>query len=84
MINHITPQTSVTDKMALSDNFGIADAWPVVTEPFMQWVIEDQFSDHRPPFNKVGVQVVKDVHAVEPSTSSIINNHTTNSSPSTP
>ncbi|KAJ5222230.1 mannitol 2-dehydrogenase [Penicillium citrinum] len=46
-------------------DFGIEDAWPVVTEPFMQWVIEDHFSDGRPPFEKVGVQVVTDVHAVE-------------------
>ncbi|OOF91831.1 hypothetical protein ASPCADRAFT_210772 [Aspergillus carbonarius ITEM 5010] len=65
MVDRITPQTSPADKQALADNQGIEDAWPVVTEPFMQWVIEDQFSDGRPPFEKVGVQVVKDVHAVE-------------------
>lgn len=65
MVDRITPQTSATDKMALADKFGIEDAWPVVTEPFMQWVVEDQFSDGRPPFDKVGVQVVKNVHDVE-------------------
>lgn len=65
MVDRITPQTSATDKAALADTFGIVDSWPVVTEPFTQWVIEDQFSDGRPPFEKVGVQVVKDVHAVE-------------------
>ena len=65
MVDRITPQTSAADKTALADDFGIEDSWPVVTEPFMQWVIEDQFSDGRPPFDKVGVQVVKDVHAVE-------------------
>jgi mannitol 2-dehydrogenase len=31
----------------------------------MQWVVEDKFSDGRPPFEKVGVQVVADVHDVE-------------------
>ncbi|KAJ5567077.1 mannitol 2-dehydrogenase [Penicillium sp. DV-2018c] len=65
MVDRITPQTSAADKTALADEFSIQDAWPVVTEPFMQWVIEDQFSDGRPPFEKVGVQVVKNVHDVE-------------------
>jgi len=65
MVDRITPQTSPADKTSLADNFGIEDAWPVVTEPFMQWVIEDHFSDGRPPFEKVGVQIVKNVHHVE-------------------
>ncbi|KAJ5605131.1 mannitol 2-dehydrogenase [Penicillium lagena] len=65
MVDRITPQTSATDKTALADTFGIEDSWPVVTEPFMQWVIEDQFADGRPPFEKVGVQVVRNVHDVE-------------------
>jgi mannitol 2-dehydrogenase len=65
MVDRITPQTAPSDKTALADNFGIEDSWPVVTEPFMQWVIEDKFSDGRPPFQKVGAQVVKDVHDVE-------------------
>ncbi|OQE96758.1 hypothetical protein PENNAL_c0001G03324 [Penicillium nalgiovense] len=65
MVDRITPQTSAEDKKELARDFGIEDAWPVVTEPFMQWVIEDQFSDGRPEFEKVGVQVVKNVHDVE-------------------
>ncbi|KAL4883134.1 mannitol 2-dehydrogenase [Aspergillus karnatakaensis] len=65
MVDRITPQTSEADKTALAENFGIEDAWPVVTEPFMQWVIEDHFSDGRPPFEKAGAQMVKDTHEVE-------------------
>ncbi|CDM36244.1 hypothetical protein DTO013E5_9933 [Penicillium roqueforti] len=65
MVDRITPQTSAKDKEELAEDFGIQDAWPVVTEPFMQWVIEDQFCDGRPEFEKVGVQVVKNVHDVE-------------------
>ncbi|KAJ5598174.1 hypothetical protein N7537_008258 [Penicillium hordei] len=65
MVDRITPQTSQNDKDTLAKDFGIQDAWPVVTEPFMQWVIEDQFSDGRPEFEKVGAQVVKNVHDVE-------------------
>jgi mannitol 2-dehydrogenase len=40
---------------------GVEDAWPVVSEPFTQWALEDQFSAGRPPFEDVGVQVVPDV-----------------------
>ncbi|KAK4865880.1 hypothetical protein LT330_008973 [Penicillium expansum] len=65
MVDRITPQTSEQDKKALAEDFGIQDAWPVVTEPFMQWVIEDEFVGDRPAFEKVGVQVVKNVHDVE-------------------
>lgn len=65
MVDRITPSTSQNDIESLAENFGIDDAWPVVTEPFLQWVVEDKFCDGRPPFEKVGVQVVKDVHDVE-------------------
>ncbi|KAM0229476.1 hypothetical protein ACHAP5_011646 [Fusarium lateritium] len=65
MVDRITPSTSQNDIKSLAENFGIEDAWPVVTEPFMQWVVEDKFADGRPPFEKVGVQVVHDVHDVE-------------------
>ncbi|KAI9148989.1 Mannitol 2-dehydrogenase [Paramyrothecium foliicola] len=65
MVDRITPSTSQNDIKSLADDFLIEDAWPVVTEPFMQWVVEDKFCDGRPAFEKVGVQVVKDVHDVE-------------------
>ncbi|PYH91591.1 mannitol-1-phosphate/altronate dehydrogenase [Aspergillus ellipticus CBS 707.79] len=65
MVDRITPQTSAADKATLAQTFAIEDSWPVVTEPFMQWVIEDHFSDGRPPFEKAGVQMVKNVYAVE-------------------
>ncbi|KAJ9215672.1 hypothetical protein DTO166G4_2778 [Paecilomyces variotii] len=65
MVDRITPQTSPADKKALAEEFGIEDSWPVVTEPFMQWVIEDHFCDGRPPFEKAGVQIVKNVKEVE-------------------
>jgi mannitol 2-dehydrogenase len=65
MVDRITPRTSEEDKLNLTKNFGVEDAWPVVTEPFHQWVLEDQFVDGRPPFEKAGVQVVPNVHKVE-------------------
>ncbi|KAL1598177.1 hypothetical protein SLS59_007187 [Nothophoma quercina] len=65
MVDRITPRTVEEDVHNLRDEFGIEDSWPVVTEPFSQWVVEDKFSDGRPAFEKVGVQVVKDVKDVE-------------------
>jgi mannitol 2-dehydrogenase len=41
------------------------DAWPVTCEPFIQWVIEDNFSNGRPELEKLGVQFVPDVSPYE-------------------
>lgn len=65
MVDRITPRTNDADKANLAENFGVEDAWPVVTEVFHQWVLEDKFADGRPPFEKAGVQVVPNVEKVE-------------------
>jgi mannitol 2-dehydrogenase len=61
MVDRITPATTVADREQLQKNFGINDAWPVVTEPFLQWVIEDTFCNARPPWEEVGAEIVADV-----------------------
>lgn len=65
MVDRITPVTAKTDIEILAQNYGIADAWPVTCEPFIQWVVEDKFSNGRPAFEKVGVQFVPDVGPYE-------------------
>ena len=65
MVDRITPQTTDADRAMVTETFGIADAWPVMTESFKQWVIEDRFSNGRPPLEEVGVQIVPDVHPYE-------------------
>jgi len=65
MVDRITPQTTDADRALVAREFGVIDAWPVVTEPFTQWVLEDTFCDGRPPFEEVGVQIVRDVHPYE-------------------
>lgn len=65
MVDRITPRTTDSDREMLANKFGIDDAWPVVTEPFLQWVIEDKFSAGRPAWEKVGVQFVPDVEPYE-------------------
>ncbi|HEY8597999.1 MAG TPA: mannitol dehydrogenase family protein [Thermomicrobiales bacterium] len=61
MVDRITPETTPEHRALLAEQFGIADRWPVVTEPFRQWIIEDTFSNGRPPLEQVGVQFVADV-----------------------
>ncbi len=65
MVDRITPQTTAADRALVAETFGIADAWPVMSEPFTQWVIEDTFCNGRPPLEQVGAQVVSDVHPYE-------------------
>lgn len=61
MVDRITPATTDDDRQLVRDHFGIEDAWPVVCEPFKQWVVEDRFTQGRPSLEKVGVQYVDDV-----------------------
>ncbi len=65
MVDRITPQTTDADREAVRERFGIEDAWPVVCEPYAQWVLEDAFSAGRPPYEDVGVRVVDDVRPYE-------------------
>ena len=61
MVDRITPVTVPGDIKRLRDEFMIEDQWPVVCEPFIQWVIEDKFIQGRPEWEKVGAQFVEDV-----------------------
>jgi mannitol-1-phosphate/altronate dehydrogenase len=61
MVDRITPETTPAARDEIEDLFGVPDRWPVVTEPFRQWVIEDDFCAGRPPLERVGVQFVDDV-----------------------
>jgi mannitol 2-dehydrogenase len=65
MVDRITPATTDDDRVEVTRRFGIEDGWPVVCEPFTQWVLEDRFPLGRPPFEDVGVQVVADVEPYE-------------------
>jgi len=65
MVDRITPVTTRENIETLAQNYGVEDAWPVTCEPFIQWVIEDKFSNGRPALEKVGVQFVPDVEPYE-------------------
>jgi mannitol 2-dehydrogenase len=65
MVDRITPVTTDEDRAEVTERFGVADGWPVVCEPFTQWVLEDSFPLGRPAVEQVGVQVVADVEPYE-------------------
>lgn len=65
MVDRITPVTTDEDRLTAVREYGVEDAWPVVCEPFEQWVLEDHFSLGRPPLEDVGVQLVADVEPYE-------------------
>jgi mannitol 2-dehydrogenase len=62
MVDRITPQTTDADRAWLRDEIGVADGWPVVAEPFRQWVLEDAFAAGRPQFEDVGALFTDRVH----------------------
>ena len=65
MVDRITPVTTDGDRAEISERFGIQDRWPVVCEPYTQWVLQDDFTDGRPPYERAGVQVVDHVEPYE-------------------
>ena len=65
MVDRITPATTDADRSALVDRFDLVDLWPVTSEPFRQWVIEDRFAAGRPDIEAVDAIVTDDVHRWE-------------------
>jgi mannitol 2-dehydrogenase len=65
MVDRITPVTTDADRDEVRERFGIEDRWPVVCEPFTQWVLQDSFTAGRPPYEQAGVQVVDQVEPYE-------------------
>jgi mannitol 2-dehydrogenase len=55
MVDRITPATTDDQQNWLTKNYHLADAAPVFSESFKQWVLEDSFSNGRPPLENAGV-----------------------------
>ena len=73
MVDRITPATAASDIINLKETTGVEDAWPVVCEPFKQWVIEDDFIEGRPAWETVGAQFVENVEPYEKMKLSLLN-----------
>jgi fructuronate reductase len=65
MVDRIVPATGDQDRERIGVALGFQDAWPVVTEPFTQWVIEDRFPQGRPAWENAGAEFVADVEPYE-------------------
>jgi len=65
MVDRITPATTLEMAAQVRRDFGVDDRWPVLAEPFAAWVLEDDFSDGRPPLEQAGVLLVDDVGPYE-------------------
>lgn len=65
MVDRIAPATGEREHRLVREEHGIADSAPVFCEDYLQWVLEDNFVDGRPPLEQVGVQFVDDVTPFE-------------------
>lgn len=60
MVDRIVPRTTESDRERIGAALGLHDASPVVTEPFLDWVVEDRFAAGRPDWGVYGVRFVED------------------------
>ena len=65
MVDRITPATTEEDLARIAAALGARDEGAVVTEPFTQWVIEDDFAAGRPAWERAGAILTTDVRAYE-------------------
>lgn len=65
MVDRIVPATTAEDIEQLSTTLGYTDNSLVITEPFKQWVIEDNFANDKPDWQQVGALFVKEVAPFE-------------------
>ena len=61
MVDRIVPATTDDDRLWVAEALGVMDRWPIMTEPFTQWVIEDHFPQGRPDWGAFGAELVRDV-----------------------
>ena len=65
MVDRIVPATTAADRADVRSLIGLDDEAAVVTEPFRQWVIEDDFPGGRPAWQRAGALLTDDVTPYE-------------------
>ncbi len=65
MVDRIVPATTDEDRASVAARLGMEDAWPVLAEPFFQWVIEDNFPTGRPDWGSAGAEFTAGVAPFE-------------------
>ncbi|WP_410741182.1 mannitol dehydrogenase family protein [Citrobacter koseri] len=61
MVDRIVPAATEESLDEITRELGVADPCAISCEPFIQWVIEDNFVAGRPQWEVAGVQMVDDV-----------------------
>ncbi|MHB9591624.1 mannitol dehydrogenase family protein [Enterobacter mori] len=61
MVDRIVPAATETSLAEITQELGVEDPCAISSEPFIQWVVEDNFVAGRPEWEAAGVQMVKDV-----------------------
>jgi fructuronate reductase len=65
VVDRIVPATTAIDRSDVANFLGLDDEGAVVTEPFSQWVIEDDFAAARPGWELAGAIFTDDVAPYE-------------------
>ncbi len=65
MVDRITPATTEADRAIALELTGFADAAPVVTEPFSEWVLSGAFPGGRPRWEAAGARFTDDIEPFE-------------------
>ena len=73
MVDRIAPQVPDAVRLSLNAQSGVEDLVPALCEDFMQFVLEDEFSDGRPDLEAAGVEIRDDVGAFEVMKQRILN-----------
>lgn len=73
MVDRIVPKTTDADRLDIASKLGVEDAWPVMTEEYTEWVIEDRFAGPRPAWERAGVTMVSDARPYEHSKLRMLN-----------
>lgn len=74
MVDRIVPATTDADRESIAAALGVRDSWPVMTEAFTQWVVEDRFPAGRPdwaatfvadvaPYESMKLRLLNGVHS---------------------
>lgn len=61
MVDSITPASDGALRERINHALGYEDAWPIQRETYTQWVIEDRFCNERPPFERAGATLSRDI-----------------------
>ena len=61
MVDRIVPAATDASLAEIADVLGVDDPCAISCEPFIQWVVEDNFVAGRPAWEAAGVQLVQDV-----------------------